>query len=156
VFDGRVAELALAGDEIAARRELIRLLDSARREPAPSQGMVHLVGAGPGDPDLLTLKAHRLLQGAEVIVYDRLVSPDVVALGRRDAERLLLPPAEIAQRLLALACAGRSVVRLAADETFPEIEALGLAGIAYEVVPGVGQKTATNDREFRFESGIGL
>jgi siroheme synthase len=48
------------------------------------------------------------------------------------------------------------VVRLAADETFPEIEALCLAGIAYEVVPGVGQKTATNDREFRFESGIGL
>jgi uroporphyrin-III C-methyltransferase/precorrin-2 dehydrogenase/sirohydrochlorin ferrochelatase len=156
VFEGHVAELALAGDEIAARRELIRLLDSARREPNPSQGMVHLVGAGPGDPDLLTLKAHRLLQGAEVIVYDRLVSPDVVALGRRDAERLLVPPADVAQRLLALVCAGRSVVRLAGDEAFPEIEALRLAGIAFEVVPGVSRKAVTKDREFRFESGIGL
>ncbi|HSI00200.1 MAG TPA: siroheme synthase, partial [Reyranella sp.] len=64
VFNGGIGELALAGDEIAARRELIRLLDSARRDTAPTQGMVHLVGAGPGDPDLLTLKAHRLLQRA--------------------------------------------------------------------------------------------
>jgi uroporphyrin-III C-methyltransferase / precorrin-2 dehydrogenase / sirohydrochlorin ferrochelatase len=156
VFEGHVGELALAGDEIAARRELIRLLDSARHEPPRAQGMVHLVGAGPGDPDLLTLKAHRLLQCADVIVYDRLVSPDVVALGRRDAERLLVPSAEVTQRLLALACAGKSVVRLAAEEAFPEIEALRLAGIALEVVPGVGRKTATDEGEFRFESGFGL
>jgi uroporphyrin-III C-methyltransferase/precorrin-2 dehydrogenase/sirohydrochlorin ferrochelatase len=156
VFEGRVGELALAGDEIAARRELIRLLDSARHEPPRSKGMVHLVGAGPGDPDLLTLKAHRLLQCADVIVYDRLVSPDVVALGRRDAERLLVPSAEVTQRLLALACAGKSVVRLAAEEAFPEVEALRLAGIPLEVVPGVSRKAATEDREFRFESGFGL
>ena len=89
VFDGRVGELALAGDEIAARRELIRLLDRPRRDAAPAQGMVHLVGAGPGDPDLLTLKAHRLLQRADVVVYDRLVSPEVLAMARRDAERIL-------------------------------------------------------------------
>jgi len=137
VFDGRVGELALAGDEIAARRELIRLLDSARSAPAPAQGMVHLVGAGPGDPDLLTLKAHQLLQRADVIVYDRLVSPEVIAAGRRDAERLLVSPAEAAQRLLALARSGKSVVRLAATESFPEIEALSLAGVSLEVVPGV-------------------
>ena len=68
VFAGRIGELALAGDEIGARRELIRLLDGSRRETAPGgspvAGMVHLVGAGPGDPDLLTMKAHRLLQRA--------------------------------------------------------------------------------------------
>jgi uroporphyrin-III C-methyltransferase/precorrin-2 dehydrogenase/sirohydrochlorin ferrochelatase len=137
VFDGRVGELALAGDEIAARRELIRLLDSARSAPAPAQGMVHLVGAGPGDPDLLTLKAHRLLQRADVIVYDRLVSPDIVVAGRRDAERFLVSPGEVASRLVALARAGKSVVRLAAVESFPEIEALRSAGIPLEVVPGV-------------------
>lgn len=87
VFAGRIGELALAGDEIAARRELIRLLDASRGPAHAGAGMVHLVGAGPGDPDLLTLKAHRLLQQADVIVYDRLVSPEVLAMARRDADR---------------------------------------------------------------------
>src|SRR6266702_4501011 len=87
VFSGRIGEMALAGDEIGARRELIRLLDSARHE-APTIGMVHLVGAGPGDPDLLTMKAHRLLQRADAVVYDRLVAPEVLAMARRDAERI--------------------------------------------------------------------
>jgi uroporphyrin-III C-methyltransferase/precorrin-2 dehydrogenase/sirohydrochlorin ferrochelatase len=136
VFEGRVGELALAGDEVGARRELIRLLDSSRSEPAPVQGMVHLVGAGP-DPDLLTLKAHRLLQRADVIVHDRLVSPDVVAAGRRDAERVFVSPAEAAARLVALARAGKSVVRLTVGEAFAEIEGLRLAGIPHEIVPGV-------------------
>jgi uroporphyrin-III C-methyltransferase/precorrin-2 dehydrogenase/sirohydrochlorin ferrochelatase len=137
VFDGRVGELALAGDEIAARRELIRLLDSARGASAPAIGMVHLVGAGPGDPDLLTLKAHRLLHRADVVVYDRQVAPAVLAMARRDAERLCLPQAEIAQRLVSLALAGRSIVRLAAADLFPEIDALTAAGVSIEVVPGV-------------------
>ena len=121
VFDGKVGELALAGDEIAARRELIRLLDFARGDTVPAQGMVHLVGAGPGDPDLLTLKAHRLLQRADVVVYDRLVSPEVLNAARRDAERIFvgkrrahhaMPQEEINARLVALARAGKSVVRL--------------------------------------------
>jgi uroporphyrin-III C-methyltransferase/precorrin-2 dehydrogenase/sirohydrochlorin ferrochelatase len=151
VFDGRVGELALAGDEISARRELIRLLDGARNTPAPA-GMVHLVGAGPGDPDLLTLKAHRLLQRADVIVHDRLVSDEVLALARRDSQRLYvgkrrgahcMPQEEINQRLVALAQAGKSVVRLKGGDPFvfgrggEEIEALLAAGIAVEVVPGV-------------------
>ena len=151
VFEGRVGELALAGDEISARRELIKLLDGVRSE-TPSQGMVHLVGAGPGDPDLLTLKAHRLLQRADVVVYDRLVSAEVLAMARRDAERIYVgkrrahhcvPQREINDRLVSLARAGKSVVRLKGGDPFvfgrggEELEALTAAGIAVEVVPGV-------------------
>jgi uroporphyrin-III C-methyltransferase/precorrin-2 dehydrogenase/sirohydrochlorin ferrochelatase len=152
VFDGRIGELALAGDEIGARRELIRLLDSARRDTAPAQGMVHLVGAGPGDPDLLTLKAHRLLQRADVVVYDRLVPPEILAAARRDAERIpvgkrrghhSVAQQEINARLVALARAGKSVVRLKGGDPFvfgrggEEVEALVEAGVAVEVVPGI-------------------
>ena len=151
VFAGRIGEMALAGDEIGARRELIRLLDSARHE-APTIGMVHLVGAGPGDPDLLTMKAHRLLQRADVVVYDRLVAPEVLAMARRDAERIhvgkrsghhAMPQAVINERLVSLARAGKSVVRLKGGDPFvfgrggEEVEALMQAGIAVEVVPGV-------------------
>ncbi|MDP3158707.1 MAG: siroheme synthase CysG [Reyranella sp.] len=151
VFEGRIGELALAGDEIGARRELIRLLDSARAE-APTVGMVHLVGAGPGDPDLLTMRAHRLLQRADVVVYDRLVSAEVLAMARRDAERIYvgkrpanhcLSQDEINHRLVALARAGKSVVRLKGGDPFvfgrggEEMEALASAGIAVEVVPGI-------------------
>jgi uroporphyrin-III C-methyltransferase / precorrin-2 dehydrogenase / sirohydrochlorin ferrochelatase len=152
VLQGRVGELALAGDEIAARRELIRLLDGARTQSSNASGIVHLVGAGPGDPDLLTLKAHRLLQKADVVVYDRLVSHEVLAIARRDAERLYVgkrrahhsvPQAEINDRLIALARAGKSVVRLKGGDPFvfgrggEEIEAMIAAGVAVEVVPGI-------------------
>jgi uroporphyrin-III C-methyltransferase/precorrin-2 dehydrogenase/sirohydrochlorin ferrochelatase len=142
VFSGRVGELALAGDEIGARRELIRLLDGARNPSQPQAGIVHMVGAGPGDPDLLTLKAHQLLQGADVVVYDRLVSPEVLAMARRDAERVFVGK-EIGERLMALARAGRSVVclkggdPLAFGQVSVEVEALLAAGIAVEVVPGI-------------------
>lgn len=151
VFEGRIGELALAGDEIGARRELIRLLDDARSE-APTVGMVHLVGAGPGDPDLLTMKAHRLLQRADAVIYDRLVSTEVLAMARRDAERIYvgkrrgnhsMSQDEINARLISLARAGKSVVRLKGGDPFvfgrggEEIEALARAGIAVEVVPGV-------------------
>jgi uroporphyrin-III C-methyltransferase/precorrin-2 dehydrogenase/sirohydrochlorin ferrochelatase len=151
VFEGRIGELALAGDEIGARRELIKLLDGVRTE-TPTAGMVHLVGAGPGDPDLLTMKAHRLLQRADVVVYDRLVSAEVLAMARRDAERLYvgkrrgshsLSQDQINARLVALARAGKSVVRLKGGDPFvfgrggEEIEALARAGVAVEVVPGV-------------------
>ncbi|MDP1751761.1 MAG: siroheme synthase CysG [Reyranella sp.] len=151
VFEGRIGELALAGDEIGARRELIKLLDGARSE-VPTVGMVHLVGAGPGDPDLLTMKAHRLLQRADAVVYDRLVSAEVLAMARRDAERIYvgkrrgnhsMSQDEINARLVALARAGKSVVRLKGGDPFvfgrggEEIAALAHAGIAVEVVPGV-------------------
>jgi uroporphyrin-III C-methyltransferase / precorrin-2 dehydrogenase / sirohydrochlorin ferrochelatase len=138
VFDGPVGELALAGDEIAARRELIRLLDTVRSAPAPT-GIVHLVGAGPGDADLLTLKAHRLLQHADVVVYDGGVSSEVLAMARRDAERVSTGhwrAAEIDACLVALARAGKSVVRLFSGEGVG-IDALQGAGIAVDLVPGV-------------------
>jgi len=156
VFEGRIGELALAGDEIGARRELIRLLDGTRRDTGPTAGpiagIVHLVGAGPGDPDLLTMKAHRLLQRADVVVYDRLVSAEVLAMARRDAERIYvgkrranhcLSQDEINHRLVALVRAGKSVVRLKGGDPFvfgrggEEIEALARAGVTVEVVPGI-------------------
>jgi uroporphyrin-III C-methyltransferase/precorrin-2 dehydrogenase/sirohydrochlorin ferrochelatase len=136
VFAGRIGELALAGDEIGARRELIRLLDDARNPAQPATGLVHLVGAGPGDPDLLTLKAHRLLQHADVVVHDRLVSRELLGMARRDAERL---PAgqDIVAQLAALAHAGKSVVYLKAGRGGAEFQPLSAAGVAVEAVPGV-------------------
>ena len=136
VFSGRVGELALAGDEIGARRELIRLLDDARNPLQPQAGIVHLVGAGPGDPDLLTLKAHRLLQHADVVVYDPLVSRDLLAMARRDAERVCAGT-EIVECLATLARAGKSVVYLKSGRGGDEFQALAMAGIAVEAVPGV-------------------
>ena len=120
VFEGPVAALALAGDETGARRALIRLLDSARSEGVAA-GMVHQVDAERGDPDLLTLKDHRLLQQADVIAYDRHVSPLILAVARRDAERLFIgdhrdfsdwASAGLERHLLALAHAGKKVVCL--------------------------------------------
>jgi len=156
VLEGPIADMALAGDEFGARRELIRQLDAARSQDrsaaAREQGMVHLVGAGPGDPDLLTIKAHRLLQSADLVVYDRLVSAEILAMVRRDAERIhvgkrrgqhCLPQAEINDLLVAEARAGKSVVRLKGGDPFvfgrggEEMQALVAAGIAVEIVPGV-------------------
>ncbi len=148
VFEGPIAARALAGDEIGARRELIRLLDGVRSENA-SAGMVHLVDARPGDPDLLTLKAHRLLQRADAIVYDRLVSPQILAAARRDAERLCIDE-PLNQRPVVLAQAGKKVVWLTggsapvSGRARKEVEALQEAGIAVEIVPGVGMSDFDN------------
>lgn len=106
VFEGRIGELALAGEETAARRELIRLLDAARNT-GKADGVVHHVDASAGDPELLTLRDHRLLQSADVIVYDRAVAPQVLAMARRDADRIAAPADE-----QALARAGKTVVRI--------------------------------------------
>ena len=120
--------------------------------PAPSPGRVFLVGAGPGDPDLLTLRAVRLITEAALIVHDGLVAPEVLAMASSDARlvsvakrrsRHTLPQDEINALLVREALAGNNVVRLKGGDPFifgrggEELEACKDAGIEVEVVPGI-------------------
>jgi uroporphyrin-III C-methyltransferase/precorrin-2 dehydrogenase/sirohydrochlorin ferrochelatase len=145
---GRVGDLVAAGQDDAARREMARQIE----EGADPSGIVYLVGAGPGAADLLTLRAHRLLGEADVIVHDRLVSAAVLDMARRDADRIYVgkvrahhcvPQEGINDLLVRLAREGRKVVRLKGGDPFifgrggEEAEALAAAGVAFEVVPGV-------------------
>lgn len=151
-FDGPVAISVLAGDERGAREQMLSLLnrhdDAADRET----GVVHLVGAGPGDPDLLTIKALRLLQEADVVVHDRLIGPAILDYARRDAERIDVgkapgrrarTQAQINDLLLCLAQAGKRVVRLKGGDPFvfgrggEERAHLVQHGVRVEVVPGI-------------------
>ncbi|WJS02246.1 siroheme synthase CysG [Roseibium aggregatum] len=147
-FSGSVATNLYAGKADVARSEAQRLLNSMADEP----GFVWLVGAGPGAEDLLTLRAQRLLQEADVIVHDALVPANVVAMGRRDAERISVgkrkgahsvPQSEICGLLVELGRKGLKVVRLKAGDPMifgraaEEMEALREAGVGFEIVPGV-------------------
>ena len=152
-FRSPAADLAADGRMAEARREMVRLLNvaaSPHENAAP--GIVHIVGAGPGDPELLTLKALRALQDADVIIHDKLVSPQVLDRARRDARRIYVgkargdhsvPQDQIEQLMIDEARAGHRVVRLKGGDPFvfgrggEELEAVRAAGIEAIVVPGI-------------------
>ncbi len=147
LIDGRAAGEVLGGDEAAAARSFARELSTRGGGP----GEVYLIGAGPGDPDLLTLRALQLLQQADVILYDRLVPDAILERARRDAERVFVGKetgdhagqARINELLVSFARAGRRVARLKGGDSYvfgrggEEIEVLRRAGIPYRVVPGI-------------------
>lgn len=149
VLQGPIAEKVLMGKTDEASRLFEESL-SQRHDKQP--GEVCLIGAGPGDPDLLTFKALRLLQSADVVLYDRLVSPAIVDLARRDAEKVYVgkaqsnhavPQDQINQLLIDYAKKGLRVVRLKGGDPFifgrggEEIEGLAELGIPFQVVPGI-------------------
>ncbi len=151
VFEGSIAEQVLAGNEDTADKELQTLLDSNEQHPQ-QQGEVYLVGSGPGDADLLTFRALRLMQKADVVVYDRLVSKDILNLVRRDADKFYVgkqasnhcvPQDQINNLLVKLANEGKRVLRLKGGDPYifgrggEEAEELIKAGIGFQAVPGI-------------------
>jgi uroporphyrin-III C-methyltransferase/precorrin-2 dehydrogenase/sirohydrochlorin ferrochelatase len=156
VVDGPIGALVLAGRAAEADHALENIADPSAFAGAPSSGeadgRVTLVGAGPGDPDLLTIKALRTLQDADIIFYDELVSPEILDRARRDAA--LVPVGRrvgkpgigqvaINKLLIDAARSGRRVVRLKGGDPFifgrggEEVEALRQAGVAYSIIPGI-------------------
>lgn len=150
-FQGPIAEMVFAGREEQAAKAVEQAILDESRDSLP-QGEVYLVGGGPGNPDLLTFRALRLMQQADVIVYDNLVTPEVLAMTRRDADRIFvgkqranhaMRQEEINLLLVKLAKEGKRVLRLKGGDPFifgrggEEIETLSANQIPFQVVPGI-------------------
>lgn len=151
VVQGPIAELFISGRSKDGEKLLTASIEN-RAEIDNTLGEVWLIGAGPGDPDLLTFRALRLMQQADVVLYDRLVSPAILDLTRRDADRVYVgkrradhavPQGEINQLLVDLAKEGKNVVRLKGGDPFifgrggEEIELLAESGVPFQIVPGI-------------------
>jgi uroporphyrin-III C-methyltransferase/precorrin-2 dehydrogenase/sirohydrochlorin ferrochelatase len=156
VVDGPIGALVLAGRADEAERALKDIADpsafAGATDSGKAEGRVTLVGAGPGDPDLLTVKALRALQDADVVFYDELVSPEVLDRARRDASRIAvgrrvgkpgIGQDAINRLMIEAAKSGQRAVRLKGGDSFvfgrggEEVEALRKAGIAYSIIPGI-------------------
>ncbi|MBY0382891.1 MAG: siroheme synthase CysG [Xanthobacteraceae bacterium] len=152
IVDGPIGALILAGRTAEAEKELQAIADPATFANGKGSGLVTLVGAGPGDPDLLTVKALRALQDADIIFYDDLVSAEVLDRARRDAARVSvgrrigkpgIGQDAINELLVQAAREGKRAVRLKGGDSFifgrggEEIAALREAGVAYAVIPGI-------------------
>ncbi len=154
VLAGPIAQKVLSGKITMAREDMVKLVNQIPEKA--DHGIVHIVGVGPGDPDLLTLKAFRLMQTADVIVYDRLISTEILDLARRDADRIFVGKSkgyhhktqdEINQILATEARAGKRVIRLKGGDPFlfgrggEEMKHLHQCDIPVEIVPGITAAT---------------
>ncbi|WP_019557415.1 siroheme synthase CysG [Thiomicrorhabdus arctica] len=153
LLDSSFIDKAVQGRIEAAEVVLQQQLDTVKAEgQALPVGEVYLIGAGPGDPDLMTFKGLRLLQQADVILYDRLVAPEIVEMARREAERIYVgkkdkwhkvQQIDISQMMVDLAKQGKRVARLKGGDPYifgrgaEEAELLVKNGIPFEVVPGI-------------------
>jgi uroporphyrin-III C-methyltransferase/precorrin-2 dehydrogenase/sirohydrochlorin ferrochelatase len=153
IVDGPIGAAVLAGRHARAEADLVRSIDNGGgRHPQSAAGTVYLVGAGPGDPDLLTLRALQVLQDADIVFHDDLVTDAVLDRVRRDAKRVFVGKRkgepgigqdEINRRLIEAARAGRKVVRLKGGDAFvfgrggEEVERLRAAKIQVVIVPGI-------------------
>jgi len=153
ILEGAFIDKVVHGNAAEAEQDLDRQIQQVAEHGQPiPQGEVYLIGAGPGDPDLMTFKGLRLLQQADVILYDRLVAPEIIEMARREAERIYVgkkdkwhkvQQQDISLMMVELAKEGKRVARLKGGDPYifgrgaEEAEVLVKHGVPYQVVPGI-------------------